>query len=297
MLTRHRTYALGWLLLLLLIVGVVWYGYPRLKQHGQALGVLAGVNQSIDTLGKDLKDSQTRIADFVKQQDEWKGQLARLRQETQSRLDAARRQTQRATDELTSRLQVQMDGRLQDVQARVAVLESDRESAGVRVAELQRQLADLRRDMARNGDSLTAVRKQVEEEGASRERQLADLDVGQQTARRKLDAMEAKAAVRRVDFEVTKSHSRQLAPGISIGLTGTDVATRRVNGWMWVLPDRRTIWLRGQGAQVPLVFYGNEDGKKRELVITSVGKNSIAGYLLLPREAGGAPAEATGGNE
>ena len=54
---------------------------------------------------------------------------------------------------------------------------------------------------------------------------------------------------------------------------------------MWVLPDRRTIWLRQQGAQEPVDFYGYTDGKKRELVITSVTKGSVAGYLLLPKEA------------
>jgi hypothetical protein len=54
---------------------------------------------------------------------------------------------------------------------------------------------------------------------------------------------------------------------------------------MWLMPDRRTIWLKGQGAQEPVVFYGVKDGKKREMVITNVTKNSITGYLLLPDEA------------
>jgi hypothetical protein len=31
-------------------------------------------------------------------------------------------------------------------------------------------------------------------------------------------------------------------------------------------------------------FYGYTDGKKRELVITSVTKSSVAGYLLLPKK-------------
>jgi hypothetical protein len=54
---------------------------------------------------------------------------------------------------------------------------------------------------------------------------------------------------------------------------------------MWVMPERRTIWLRGQGAQQPVTFYGLEDGKKRELVITQVAKNSVVGYLIVPKAA------------
>ena len=46
------------------------------------------------------------------------------------------------------------------------------------------------------------------------------------------------------------------------------------------MPDRRTIWLRGQSAQEPLTFYGASDGRKRELVITQVTRDSVVGYLL-----------------
>jgi hypothetical protein len=60
----------------------------------------------------------------------------------------------------------------------------------------------------------------------------------------------------------------------------------RMSGWMWVMPDRRTIWLRNQYTNEPVIFYGYQDGKKRQLVITSVTKNSVKGYLLLPGEFG-----------
>jgi sortase A len=87
-----------------------------------------------------------------------------------------------------------------------------------------------------------------------------------------------------IHFNVSKNHSTQLAPGISLGITETDVASGSVNGWMWLMPIRRTIWLRNQGTQEPLVFYSFQDGKRRELRLTSISQNSVAGYLLLPRE-------------
>jgi hypothetical protein len=87
-------------------------------------------------------------------------------------------------------------------------------------------------------------------------------------------------SLRKVRFEVVKSRSRELAPGISMGLTGTDVAGRRVDGWMWVMPDRRTIWLHHQSVLEPVVFY--RDGGKRELVITHIAANSVSGYLMVP---------------
>jgi sortase A len=85
--------------------------------------------------------------------------------------------------------------------------------------------------------------------------------------------------LQKLRFELYKSHSRELAPGISMGLTGTNVEARRANGWMWVMPDRRTIWLRDQSAHEPVVFY--RDGRRRELVITNVAPNSVSGYLIV----------------
>ncbi len=83
-----------------------------------------------------------------------------------------------------------------------------------------------------------------------------------------------------VEFEVSGNHSRQLASGISIGLTRADPIDKSADGWMWVMPDRRTIWLRSLHVGEPLVFYPDFDGRRRELVLTGVTDDSIRGYLV-----------------
>ncbi|MFN0164927.1 MAG: class D sortase [Bryobacteraceae bacterium] len=82
----------------------------------------------------------------------------------------------------------------------------------------------------------------------------------------------------RVAFQIIKGHSGQVAPGISVGVTDVDVAARRVDGWVWVMPDRRTVWLRDHRAKEPLIFY--QDGERRELMIGSVTASAASGYLL-----------------
>jgi LPXTG-site transpeptidase (sortase) family protein len=83
-----------------------------------------------------------------------------------------------------------------------------------------------------------------------------------------------------VAFEVSSHHSRQLTTGISLGLTSTDSSDKSADGWMWVLPDRRTIWLRSLHVHEPLIFYEDSDGRRRELVLTAVSENTIRGYLV-----------------
>src|SRR5450432_1362602 len=101
--------------------------------------------------------------------------------------------------------------------------------------------------------------------------QRVDRTVSRSQIRRAPNDVDHNSGPRKVRFEVFKSHSRELAPGISMGLTGTDVAGLRVDGWMWVMHDRRTIRLLHQRALDPVIFY--RDGGRRELVITNVSAN------------------------
>jgi hypothetical protein len=78
-------------------------------------------------------------------------------------------------------------------------------------------------------------------------------------------------------FSVVKHHSRELAPGISLGVDDTNVEGGQVNGWIWIMPDRRTIWLRDRPVQQPLIFY--QSGERRELLITNVTSSAVTGYL------------------
>jgi sortase A len=89
---------------------------------------------------------------------------------------------------------------------------------------------------------------------------------------------------RGVAFQVSEGHSRTLVPGISFGLTSADASGHRVYGWMWIMPERRTIRLKNQDARKPVIFYPGHDGKRRELVITRVSRNSVTGCLLLPSQ-------------
>lgn len=66
-------------------------------------------------------------------------------------------------------------------------------------------------------------------------------------------------------------------------MTDIDVSSGRVEGWLWVMPDRRTVWLRNQKTQEPLTFY--QDGEKRELTIARITRDTASGYLLLREPA------------
>jgi hypothetical protein len=71
----------------------------------------------------------------------------------------------------------------------------------------------------------------------------------------------------------------ELIPGkIWFGFSSVNPSRRSVDGWIWVMPERRTIWLRDVDTRHPVIFYQN--GGRRELVIASVARTSASGYLL-----------------
>jgi hypothetical protein len=282
-------HSLAWLMLILLIAGGAWYAFPILKQYKAELTHLTGAQKVVDGIGDQLKETNAKVQTWASDQQTLHDQFDKLRATTHTQLEAAVRKAEASSTQAYRRMEGQIEDRLQGVQTRLAHLESASDTEQTRIAQLQQQLGQAQRDAAqarndvqRQADELAAVRRQVEESSAARDRELASLKQTQETSRRDVNAIEDKLAVRRVDFEVTKNHSRQLADGISLGITGTDVSHRNVNGWMWVLPDRRTIWLKNQNAQQPVVFYGVHDGQKRELVITNVTQAAVTGYLLLP---------------
>ena len=274
------------------VAAAAWYTVPILKRHDSMLAQNAGVKQSVQALGGRIDQQNSKLAEWSKAQDQVRGEIADLRKEMRSRIESVRRQSGRSGEELIRRVEAEISNQIDGIKEKVAGLETSREADRTQIAALENELAQLRKDMAAQAQQWN---DKVAETATGAGKELADLAATEEHNRQAVENINKKLAIRRIDFEVNKGHSYELSPGISLEISGTDVAYRRVTGWMWVLPDHRTIWLRDQGAQEPVVFYSNDDGKKRELVITSVTKRSAVGYLLVPEQIANAQSAAVVG--
>jgi hypothetical protein len=278
----HRFRWIVIVLVLAAIGGLGWYYYPSLSQATATLAKLPALEKSFGEVGSRVTATEAKLHDWLADQHELQQRVADLQNETESRFRAARKQAAELRADLYKRIHGEVAAQTRDLEAKVAKLEARGEADQAVIAKLQGDLAALREDSAKQTAQLENMHSQIESDGANRDQQLASLNDQVGREGRDVETLNKKLAVKRVDFELTRNHSRELADGISLSVTGTDVSHRRVSGWMWVMPDRRTIWLRAQGAQQPVVFYGVRDGKRRELVITNVARDSISGYLLLP---------------
>ena len=94
-------------------------------------------------------------------------------------------------------------------------------------------------------------------------------------------AKRAAPTVRKVGFYLNQGDSREVVPGIRLGLSRADAARRRASVWMFVTPERHRITLKNRAVRQPVFFHGHDDGRQRELTITRVTANSVSGYLLV----------------
>ena len=90
----------------------------------------------------------------------------------------------------------------------------------------------------------------------------------------------------RIDFEIPRNKTQEVAPGIFLTVRDTNVEQKKINGWLQISEDGRTVWLRDQSAEKVMIFTTTHDDRSHELVFTRVGKQGVAGYLLIPTTAG-----------
>jgi hypothetical protein len=280
---QHRSgYWVAIFLLAIAIGGLCWYGYPTLKQVPALVAQFPGLQKSFEGMNSRLAATESQIKAWGANHQQLQDRIAEVETTAASGIQAARKQAQALSEKVYQRVHGEVAAQTQATDDKLARMESSNES---NFAKLQTEVASLREETARQAQQLNNVRSDMERDGANRDQQLVSLNQQVGNEARDVESINNKLAVKRVDFEITRNHSQQLTDDLSLGITGTDVTHRRVTGWMWVMPDRRTITLQKQAAQQPVTWYGTRDGKRREVVITNVAKNSVSGYVLLPVEA------------
>jgi len=90
----------------------------------------------------------------------------------------------------------------------------------------------------------------------------------------------------RIDFELSRNKTQEVAPGIFLTVRDMNVERQQINGWLQISAEGRTVMLRDQRANKPMVFTTKRDERSHELIFTRVGKQGVSGYLLIPVTSG-----------
>jgi len=282
---HHRVLTAFLILLAACLTGIAWYTYPILGRHDSLLSQIPStftdIRKDVSSLGEQAKAMDTRVDDWGNRQDELRGQFNKARADLAARIDSARKQASDASAALIQRARSDFATQVDSIKTQLAKLETSGESDREQIARLQQELAQVRSQVSQQGQELASVQGRVTQNAASTDQEFASVKSTQQQDRHDFDAYADKFAVKRVDFEVSKNRDSMVAPGISVHVNSTDVSYQRLSGSV-LASDGHTTWLRQLKVHEPVFLTSFEDGRTRELVITSVNKNGAVGYVLVP---------------
>jgi len=257
-----------WVLVVVLAAAfgaLAYYGNRVVKNQNAHIMQLFGSQGTLATLGQRADAAESKLHDLA---GDWQGMGQRVAK-LEGRVAADAKQTRAYAETLTQQLHQQitaeMDARTSTLDARLRQVESEQADQRAQMARVE---ANLKQDISavreENGRDLSGVRQQEESNA------------------RDVNAISQKLDRQRIDFEITKGQNRELAPGISLQIRGTNVAHQRYHGALTLAQAHRTVWLRDQSADEPVRFLHKDGEEPYELVVTDVTKKAVAGYLLTP---------------
>ena len=257
-------------LILILLCGCAGYfGYLSLKKRNIQVSQLFNGNQTrIDAIDQRIVSTEGKLRDLSSG---WNGvaqrvtALEQFEDKVNHSVGQARQYAQNLTDRVHQQITAELNARTAVLDARLEQVESEQKAEQARLAQSE---SELRQEIASVGDQTNRGFTVVRQEADNNARDIGSLS-------QRLDR-------KRVDFEVAKGRSTELVPGVSLQINHTNREYQRFRGSLWLLQDRRTMWLHDEGVNQPVRFYYKEGGDPCELIVTDVTQRSVIGYLLVP---------------
>src|SRR5579863_953639 len=104
---RHRLFGIGWVILALAIIAVVWYGYPLLQGHREALAQFNNVQKAVDGFGDRMNAVDSKLQSWSADQQNMRDQMTKLGQHVTARIETERKRVQKSSAEMFRRMQGQ----------------------------------------------------------------------------------------------------------------------------------------------------------------------------------------------
>jgi chaperonin cofactor prefoldin len=270
-----------------LIAGGV-YSYRTFGPNFTKLSLLPAMQDQIGAAGRRIDAAEQTLQRWTSQQDAWNKRLGAMESRINDILRAARKQTEGIVARAQQNMRAELDNRTSNLQNRIDGVQAAQQSEETQLSRVEEQLNKMQ---TANNSEVEQLREELRQVSSANSAAMADVDHriesvdqrGRQSAS-DLESIHRKVDQERTEFEVGVNHDRELAQGVSMDVSHTDVSHQRFDGWIWLMPDRKTIWLHSRGIQQPVLFYAEGDARRRELVITRVTKYSVIGYILMPRQ-------------
>jgi hypothetical protein len=263
----------GWVLAAVAVLGVV-----------ALVALLVAHNAS--SQGQDI---QQTLGNKVKaMQQDFSTQLAQL-QQRQAQAEATNASLQSDLSLVTKRLRI-TQGELKKARLEEAQIKAENEQ---KVAELTEMNGAVKTELATKAttDDVKTVDGKVagvrtDLDSTQNDLKMARSELGTLIARNHEDVEQLRRLGERdyIEFTINTKHKPQKVGSVVVELRGTNLTKKRYNVSLLVNDVR--IEKKNLPVNEPIFFHQGNDRRPLELVVNSVGKDKITGYISVPKASG-----------
>lgn len=183
----------------------------------------------------------------------------------------------------------------QDIAKRAAALQREQKEIASRVeaeAEQTKQqfgavsgeVTGVKTDVGKVKDDVTATRTDLETTKAKLEHAIGDLSKESEliaTTHDELEILKHKGDKNYYEFTLTKGKAISHVATVGLQLKSTDPGKSKFT--LYVMADDKKIEKKDKSINEPLQFYTGKDHNLFEVVVNTVDKNKVSGYLATPK--------------
>jgi hypothetical protein len=266
------------IVIIVLVLGFAGLGYAEYSAHSQLAQLqtdLTTSNSHADVLGKQLDETNSRIAQMRGQLDVTSQKLG-LTQDELARARTLAQTIQKQQQDSDAKLGAQIGQVQQESDQKIGAVTTDLTGAKTDIASTQKDLADTKAKLT------TTVGDLGVQSGLIAHTQ-EDVEALRRLGERNI-----------FDFNINKTKAPQHIGPVQAKLLSTDPKHFKFS--MTLIADDKTIEKKDRNVDEPMQFYVRGARAPYEIVVFEVTKDHITGYLSTPKDAGSAaPAAASGG--
>ncbi|MFZ0759968.1 MAG: hypothetical protein WAM69_08475 [Candidatus Sulfotelmatobacter sp.] len=242
----------------ILFVAASAYGYVTTQQH-------------VEKLTQGLSDSQAQVGELQKRMQSAEAQEETLAQKLgMTKKELATRAAQLQAEE----------------QAAESRLEKEQSEQKEQIGQVSGEVAGVKGDVGGVKTDVASTRADLEATKAKLQSTIGDLGVQSgliATTRSDLELLKHRGDRNYYEFTLLKGAKPQPVATVSLQLKKTDPKHGRFT--MNVTSDDRTIEKKDRNIAEPIQFYSGRDHLLFELVVWTVNKKKVTGYLSTPKSA------------
>lgn len=270
----------GWkfAILFVLVLALIGGGVYLYMQLDKTKKDLAGANAALQAqIDKLAEASSVTTRSNRKTVDELRAELESARRQASVLAGQAKQDALKKVDETRAQLQAAQDQAKQQLSSDISQVRQQTDTANSKISEVGNDVTAVKTD-------LTSTKSELEKTVAELKRATGELDghsVLIATNGKELAALRALGERNFLEFTVVKSKTATKVGDVSIMLKNADPKKNRYT--IELTADDKTTEKKDRGVNEPVQFMTSKAKQPYELVVNDVKKNTIAGYLSVPK--------------